>query len=390
MMAKVLFTSLLLIFGTAAQACQFDTVTFDDDFPAARLDGCKQLSQSQYRLQINPENRPVNHSPWYAFKVESQKPQSINVEVVFDGNAPRYLPKVSLDGEHWRSIPFKIDEKVLSFTLSANKQTLWVAGQEIIDNQDYQQWIEAFDSDRVSKVTLGKSTQGRDIQALYAEQDTSKEWLVILGRQHPPEITGALALFPFIETLFKDSQKAKAFRQRFNLLIVPNLNPDGVAQGNWRHNINGIDLNRDWINFSQVETRLVRDAIEKIYQQGDKLVFALDFHSTQKDVFYTMPSDYPLAPSKLVEEWLGELSNVVRSNFTVRQTPGASPGRGVFKQYIADQYKVHAVTYEMGDNTNRELIKFVADKAAETMMDKLLKTPSADFNFVMPEAINEQ
>ena len=390
MMVKTFLTSLLFIIGTAAQACQFETVTFDDTFPAARLDGCKQLSQGQFQLKINPENRPVNNSPWYAFKVESEKSQSISVEMIFDGNAPRYLPKISQDGENWRSIPFQVNDKVLSFTLDVGAHIQWVAGQEIVDNQDYLEWIDTFDSKKVQKVILGKSTQGREIHALYAQREANKEWLVILGRQHPPEITGALAMFPFSEALFADNELSETFRQRFNLLIVPNLNPDGVAQGNWRHNINGIDLNRDWINFSQIETRLVRDAIEQIRQQGDKLVFALDFHSTQKDVFYTMPSDYPLAPAKLVEEWLGELGKLVRSNFTVRQTPGTSPGRGVFKQYIADQYKVHAVTYEMGDNTNRELIKFVAAKAAETMMEKLLNTPSADFEFVAPRQINEQ
>ena len=385
---KTLITYFLVLVGSAAQACQFDSVTFDDNFSAARLDGCKQLSDTQYRLQIEPENRPINSSPWYAFKVKSPSAKSITVEMVFDGDAPRYLPKVSKDGDRWQSIPFEINNKVMSIELDVDSQDLWVAGQEIIDNQDYDQWLDKFNPKGIRKELLGKSTQGRDIKVIYSERNNSKEWLVFLGRQHPPEITGALAMFPFVESLFEDNELAKAFRQRFNLLIVLNINPDGVEEGNWRHNVNGLDLNRDWRNFSQVETQLIRDAIADIHSKGDKLVFAMDFHSTRQDVFYTMPSDYALAPSMLVVDWLADLKRVVGSNFTVRNAPGSSPDKGVFKQFIADTYKVQGVTYEMGDNTDRELIKFVAVKAAETLMDKMLKTPSEDFYYKKSAAVS--
>ena len=86
-----------------------------------------------------------------------------------------------------------------------------------------------------------------------------------------------------------------------------------------------------------------------------------------------------MAPSLFVEEWLEDVKQQSVRSFTLRDRPGSSPGRGVFKQFIADEYGVHAVTYEVGDNTNRALIKHVAQQAAETLVTKLLATPQADF-----------
>jgi len=196
----------------------------------------------------------------------------------------------------------------------------------------------------------------------------------VLGRMHPPELTGALALFPFVENLIAD----QAFRERFNVLVIPNLNPDGVAMGNWRHNANGIDLNRDWKQFKQVESRLVRDKLNAITHAGDKIVFALDFHSTHKDIFYTMPSSYGLNPPHFVENWLGALEKSA-APFVVRQQPGNNPDKGVFKQYIADTFKVHAITYEMGDNTDRAVIDDIAKQASRTLMDTLMTTSPHKF-----------
>jgi hypothetical protein len=113
--------------------------------------------------------------------------------------------------------------------------------------------------------------------------------------------------------------------------------------------------------------------------QAPKLVFALDFHSTQQDIFYTMPNDYDLAPGDFADSWLAQVKAKSLSSFVVRTRPGSSPGRGVFKQFIADHYKVHAVTYEMGDNTPPALVKHLAQVSAQTLMSELLKREPAEF-----------
>ena len=59
----------------------------------------------------------------------------------------------------------------------------------------------------------------------------------MIGRQHPPEVTGAIAMHSFIDTVLADTDLARQFRDRFKLAIVPLMNPDGVAAGHWRHNV---------------------------------------------------------------------------------------------------------------------------------------------------------
>src|SRR3546814_1987601 len=67
----------------------------------------------------------------------------------------------------------------------------------------------------------------------------------------------------FVDELAADSPLARDFRERTLVIVLPLLNPDGVVEGNWRGNINGQDLNRDWGPFTQSETRAVRDLLER-------------------------------------------------------------------------------------------------------------------------------
>jgi hypothetical protein len=380
-MRVILLVGLLLLSNAATQACEFTDVTFSSDFEMAKLDDCSKLSDTSYLLKVKPENRPINHSPWYAFKVHSKSPKDIEINMSYDQEKPRYLPKISENGTDWENLDFTTKDGVMTFRVNTTPSPVWIAGQELFGNQEYERWVQKLDqNDAIQRLQLGKSTQGRPINALISSASKNKEWLVLLGRQHPPEVTGVLAMLPFTEKLLSDDILAKKFRQRFNLFIVPNLNPDGVANGHWRHNIKGIDLNRDWINFSQAETKLVRDKLNKIVAEGGKMVMAIDFHSTQQDVFYTMPSDYGMMPPKLVENWLNELKNKTASSFVVRNKPGSSPGRGVFKQYFTDTFKVHAITYEMGDNTERKMIAHVANQAADTLMQTMLSNRASKFH----------
>ncbi len=357
--------------------CNTSKFTLDTQFENARANECR-IVDGTINILITPENSPINDSPWYAFRVKSKQVKLVKFAISYNGGSQRYLPKVSHDGISWQILDYKVERGVLEFSLEVGPEATFVAGQELVTNADYVHWMDKLASvPSIRHVALGLSTKSRSIGALEVKGQ-GNEWLVILGRQHPPEVTGALALFPFVEALLTSSPLQRQFSDRFNLLVIPNLNPDGVALGYWRHNANGVDLNRDWKEFRQVEPRLVRNKLKAITAQGGNIVFAVDFHSTHKDIFYTMPVDYGLKPATFVEEWFTQLEKNV-SPFVVRQKPGNNPDNGVFKQYIADQYDVHAITYEMGDNTDRDVIHHIADEAARSLMQSLLSRSKAAF-----------
>lgn len=370
-MFRLALITLLVLFSHQSFACQFDNISFDKNFSGGRFTECKQISKDQFLLTLTPENTPINNSPWYAFKVSAKEEQNITVILHVTGGDHRYPPKASMNGRQWQLIEHLIDGDKMAFKIDAKTTPTWISAQEILSNKEYVNWGERLaKKSNVTHDIQGWSVQERPIYKILA-QSPGKEWLVVLGRQHPPEITGALALLPFTETLLSDLPLAKTFRERFNIVVFPNLNPDGVYMGNWRHNANGVDLNRDWKTFAQKEVVTVHNYLQNLVAQGEKIAFGVDFHSTHKEIFYTMPSDYGVEKPLLVDKWLTALDKQY-PNFSVIQKPGNNPDKGVSKQYFADVYKVHAITYEMGDRTDRQFIFDLAQDAAITLMETLL------------------
>src|SRR5687768_9445625 len=56
-----------------------DGVYFSNEFDGARLNNIERTAPNSYTITITPENAPVNMSPWYAFRVWSQKKKEIFV-----------------------------------------------------------------------------------------------------------------------------------------------------------------------------------------------------------------------------------------------------------------------------------------------------------------------
>ena len=201
-----------------------------------------------------------------------------------------------------------------------------------------------------------------------------REQIVLIGRQHPPEITGALALFPFVETLLSDEPVAIRFRKRFETIVIPMLNPDGVTHGHWRHSSGHKDLNRDWGPFTQPETQLMVGLLEKIEADPARnLRLFIDFHSTQKDVFYTIPDDYPTNPPLFLKKWLARLSSAI-PGYEINRDANHNLDQPNSKNYVYAKYRVPTVTFEIGDETDRALIALIGREAALAMMHELLAT----------------
>lgn len=355
-----------------AQACNTGHVRLTTDFSTGRMDECALVATNDYLITLVPENTPINSSPWYAFKIQADQSTDITITMKVRGDEHRYPPKISHDGKKWELQKYKLKGDRLVMKLTASTQPIIIAAQEVINNQYYVDWANKLkQSTNINHSVLGKSTQGRPIYKIESRNEQSKEWLVILGRQHPPEITGALALFPFVDTLLSSGELGRHFREKYNILVIPNINPDGVYAGNWRSNANGIDLNRDWNTFSQIETKQINDYLQQIVAQGHKIKFAIDFHSTKHDIFYTMPVDYGVEDPYFVKHWLGDLDRQM-PKFIVEIKPGNNPDLGVSKQYFSDTFGVHAITYEMGDNTDRREIKRIAFNSANLLMTNML------------------
>jgi hypothetical protein len=224
----------------------------------------------------------------------------------------------------------------------------------------------------VNSYRIGFTTLGRPLRALTLAEGDDKDLLVILSRQHPPELTGFMEMLSFVETLAGDKRIAKKFRKKFEVILMPVMNPDGVDNGHWRHNAGGVDLNRDWRHFNQPETYAFRKfVLKEIAKRHLEIRYGIDFHSTQRDLFYVPdPETLPSGPG-LTPKWVEAINRKYPGHQFAMELSGEE---GQFsKNWFLYELKTEAITYEVDDNTDREIIKRRGETSALKLMKILMK-----------------
>lgn len=349
----------------------------DNQFDGARLNDFIQIDATSFEAWIKPENAPINPSPWYAFKLWSDEPIDINLTLKYEKARHRYSPEISTDGKNWTTLPdgqwrLSSDTVDAILNLSLSSDTLWVAAQEIQNSTHVRQWCEekAMHKDAQFK-TIGKSKLNRPLFFLDISDGlpTQKPTVIVISRQHPPEVTGYFAMQAFIDEILEDNPIANDFRQKYRVMVFPLLNPDGVDLGHWRHNAGGIDLNRDWAYYRQPEIQQITSyMVNEVKKDKNEVVLGLDFHSTWHDVYYTNTMESILPNFR--NYWLTGIEKSIEG-FTTNQKPSGL-GRPVSKAWFFLQFQAEGVTYEIGDDTSREFIEQKGRVSAMEMMELLV------------------
>jgi cytosolic carboxypeptidase protein 6 len=364
-------------------------VFFSNEFEGARMNGIARTNDTLITLLITPENTPINESPWYAFKVWSSNQQNIYIKLTYQvGIFHRYYPKLSRDRKIWQKLDSMdyqenlkknaegiVEPENVTFKVSVGPDTLFVAAQEIITSDDVEKWIEKMTIyPYVRWQNIGESTEGRPLHLLKVGESDDKRMIMVISRQHPPEVTGFMAMQSFVETICGNSEIASEFRKQYSTYVVPLVNPDGVANGHWRHNAGGIDLNRDWFDFNQPETTAIRDFMKnKTKSSEGKFYFSIDFHSMGEDLYYTinplgLKGNMPGLVPGFIEAYSKELPGYkpnIKPNTRTEQFSVAS-------SFIFHEFGAEAVCYEVGYNTPRDFIKKKGEVAALKLMELMI------------------
>ncbi|MCF7569605.1 M14 family metallopeptidase [Sabulilitoribacter arenilitoris] len=350
-----------------------------NEFDGARLNGLKKVNDSTAILLINPENEPINNSAYYAFKVWSNTSKPFYFTFQYPkGYKHRYVPKLKRDKE-WTVLDstnvFKKDS-IVTIKLNLSKSPTTVSAQEINSSSDVKAWYSNLIKGKESYVRFsnyGESKLGRDLPVLdiYKGDKKGKDIIVLLTRQHPPEVTGYFAFQEFLKTILNDSNLSGNFLNKYRVLAFPILNPDGVDLGHWRHNANGIDTNRDWSVYNQPEVKQTVEFITKTMRKQDaKLILGLDFHSTYNDVFYTNKIREGTTLPNFIEDWFTALEANI-DNYKVNEAAGNST-KPVSKGWFLYGHNATGITYEIGDATPKDRIQVIGKVTAEQMMHVLL------------------
>ncbi|MEP5611104.1 MAG: M14 family metallopeptidase, partial [Cyclobacteriaceae bacterium] len=351
----------------------------DNQFDGARVNGLSFTNDSTIKILITPENEPINRSPWYAFRAWTSE-NSKTVSVTIDYNRMykhRYWPKISDDRRTWAridesSVSLADDTLSLTFSFEVSPDTTWISAQPLETSQDVKAWSQEIAKNKTAAFdVIGKSRMGRDL--FHIKLGTGKKTVVLISRQHPPEVTGYYALKAFVGKLADDSKLSKSFLKKYTVHIYPLLNPDGVDMGHWRHNTGGVDLNRDWAYYKQPEIKQIADHIVRTVKEGNSEVAAgLDFHSTYYDVYYTTSRNLETNYASFTDDWLSYIRDNIEG-YEINDQPSGL-GSPVSKGWFITQFNVPGITFEIGDDTPPEFIQKKGKISAEGMMKVLLRS----------------
>ena len=359
-------------------------VRFDNLFEGARLNDCRRMGPRDFRLVVEPENDPINPSPWYAFRVRAAAETVLRLHLVFTASKSRPRARLSADGIAWRRATDdewtgKEGDRECVLAVTVGPSATWVASNHMIGAARIDAWADALAAWAGGSVReIGRSVAGRPIRMLeFAEPGAPEDWVVVIGRQHPPEVSGTVGLMRFMETVLGDGELAARFRARFRIALVPIANPDGVAEGHWRSTLGALDPNRDWGPFALRETRAVRDAILAVAARpGARPWLLLDFHATSKDIFYLPPDDADLEPAGFGLAWTDAIQRRF-PDYELERTGTHNLKEWTFKRWAAETFRAPGITYELGSSTPHERIDRIVEGAAEEAMRILLERANA-------------
>jgi len=350
-------------------------VWVDNRFDGARFSDFYAVNDTLFRVVIRPENAPINRSAYYGFRIWADSRRSAWVELSYESGSHRYVPKLSVDGKRWSVLDSSAlhrdrEAGTAWFRMDVDREPTWVTAQPLFTSSDMNNWLASLG---LEPGIIGITHEGRPLVKVVVNEtgNPAAPAIVLMTRQHPPELTGEIAFRTFVETVLSDDEHMSALRRTHQVILYPMMNPDGVDGGHWRHNAGGVDLNRDWGPFNQPETQAVRDHVRQFVADGGSIVFMLDFHSTSYDVFYTISRVEER--SGLSDRWLDGIRQRV-PGYVIRDEPsGTAPT--ISKNWFFREFNTVGVTYEVGDATSESLIQDVARAAANSLAHLLNPIP---------------
>jgi hypothetical protein len=165
-----------------------------------------------------------------------------------------------------------------------------------ITNNHIESVLEKFKNDFKISI-IGNSVNSLPIYSV--EIGTGKIKIYMWSQMHGNETTTTKAVFDLFNFLKSSHELATIIKERFTLLIIPILNPDGAALYT-RANQNLVDLNRDSLDLTQPESKILRRLFEEF-----KPDFCFNLHD-QRTIFGVGDTNKPATVSFLAPAFNSE------------------------------------------------------------------------------------
>lgn len=146
-------------------------------------------------------------------------------------------------------------------------------------------------SDLFEIKTEGFSVENRAVKSVKVGVGNVRVFM--WSQMHGNESTTTKAVVDLLLFLNSGIEETKRFLEEFTIVVLPIVNPDG-AFNYTRVNANGVDLNRDAVNITQPESKILRKVFDEF-----KPNFAFNLHD-QRTIFGVGNTAFPATISLLV------------------------------------------------------------------------------------------
>jgi hypothetical protein len=304
--------TIAMIVGLSVQVfAQISPEDFIADFESGNIHNVQQVGVDSFSFEIRLDDNHGDTYGWYYFAIADNRGRTATLFLTNpDGwQNSNCNPVVSPDNINWGRVQNVWGQSGwLCFRQYLPADTIWFA-------QDFPFTVSRMDayldtigsSPYLVRQTLGYSVHDRPIDLVTITDDLYpaefKKTAYLISRQHPMESPPTFILTGLIDMVLEENDFADYFRRDIMLKAVPIVNVDGVAEGYSRHNVNGINLNRNWqpdIENEQPAVRAVHSDIDDYISSGNRIDLFVDLHAApdfsdfgfRMSLAYTSPPYY--------------------------------------------------------------------------------------------------
>ncbi|MGH9666382.1 MAG: M14 family zinc carboxypeptidase, partial [Bryobacteraceae bacterium] len=205
-------------------------------------------------------------------------------------------PFISYDRQTWTPLPdFAVEwdkaVPLLRIHVTPARSPVWIAHVPPYTMQNLASLLaDLKHNPDIAVDEIGKSAGGRNLLMLTVTSHTrparDEKVLWLMAREHAWESGTSWVMDGAVRFLAKDDPAAARLRDSFIFKVFPMADPDGVARGGVRFNLNGYDVNRNWDVADpklMPETASFRKAVLDWTDSGHSIDLFVNLHNDNND-----------------------------------------------------------------------------------------------------------
>jgi len=356
--------------------------TVHTDFEGGSLGRIEKVSDARFRLGAKGEkdqdgrNRQAN---WYYFRVDGAPRRELILDIVDLPGEYNYKPNrgaitkdtppvISYDQRTWKHIDnfdYDANEPYLRLRIAPAAARFWIAHVPPYTGENLARLrAEVSRHADFREQVIGKTPGVRDLLLWTIASGNSgpaKKTAWLMFRQHSWETGSSWAGEGAVRALLRDDAESRRLRQNVIWKIFPLCDPDGVARGGVRFNVNGYDRNRNWDIEDAVkmpEIAAQRNAVRDWIRSGHSADLFFSLHNTETGEYLEGP---PNGFKPLAERFFRALSDETTFaptsplRFAETTTTAGMVGRMTVVQGLYHDFKIAAFLMEQRVSYNQKL-----------------------------------